>query len=775
MVYISLSEGTTPDTGSRTLYPEVQFSKYVLHFISSDTTLQAPADRTVTEGNTVSQQLHPGTWTISVKGYKEDRVLAEGEETVEVVADTPQNISIAVTRPSDGKGTFSYTLAYSDDFLSLPGAKGLLTLSRLEVVDAPIKQELSFSREGDMGSINCSSGFYILRITIDAGTDANLKTVVRTETVHIYPDEVTQGVYSFSQDDFMSLMLGGTVSISLDGVWCNRIYAYSDEGYEHLIGDTTVDASAKWLMPVESYEEASTIYFRGSFAKDPGLRLYVGNIPAPMDNKTDIVLGDSSMYRSLSSGWYESTLAEGTIHYYYFYADAGTPYSIKWNDSRDGSGKTGDIKVSAFWGDSQDLFTGADDGYTTPQLVNVQSSGYVILKVERGSRDGNYGIQVRSNAKTITQFSFTELGMNGLIDESEKTITLIMPYGTTDITNLIPVVTHTGVSYSPQGAQDFTSPQQYTVTAEDGTTQVYTVKVSGKAGVSISGPSLADETIPGFPTAPLSLSKNPSGTVSMSQTISISDTTYSQYQWYVNNHLKTADTNSSGRVLTLNPLEYSVGKHRVSLVVYKNGVPYSNEQTFTVTLLSETKAVTGFSFTSPQETGVIDEATKTITITVPFGTDITNLTPVVTHTGAAYSPPGAQDFTSPQQYTVTAEDGTTQVYTVTVKVSGKAGVSINGPSLVDETISGFPTAPLSLSKNPSGTVSMSQTISISDTTYSQYQWYVDNRLKTADTNSSGTSFTLNAAEYAIGMHTLVLIVYKNGIPYSQEQGFTISN
>jgi hypothetical protein len=455
MVYISLSEGTTPDTGSRTLYPDIQFSKYVLHFISSDINLQVP-DRTVTNGNTVSQQLPAGTWTISVKGYKEDIVLAEGEKTVEVEAEIPQNISIAVTRPSSGQGQFSYTLAYSDDFLSLPDAKGYLTLSRLEVADTPVKQDLNCSTGGDMGIIDRPSGFYILRITIDVGTGDQLKRVVRTETVHIYPDEITQGVYSFSQADFISLRLGGTVLISLDGVLCNRIYAYSDEGYENLIGEAPVDASGAWLMPVESYQEASTIYFRGSLAKDPRLRLEAGKIPAPIDNKIDIVLGDSSMYTSIASDtypvpWYENTLAEGTIHYYYFYADAGTTYTIGWDDSQEGSGRTGDIKVSASWGDKQDLFTDEDNGYTTPHTVNLASSGYVILKVERALRDGNYRIRIMSNAKAITEFSFKDLGINGLIDKTEKTIIVIMPYGT-DISSLTPVVTHIGAAYSPSGA-----------------------------------------------------------------------------------------------------------------------------------------------------------------------------------------------------------------------------------------------------------------------------------------------------------------------------------
>ena len=63
----------------------------------------------------------------------------------------------------------------------------------------------------------------------------------------------------------------------------------------------------------------------------------------------------------------------------------------------------------------------------------------------------------------------------------------------------------------------------------------------------------------------------------------------------------------------------------------------------------------------------------TITLQVPFGTDRTNLAPTYTVSpGATGSPPSgtARNFSTPQTYTVTAEDLTTKTYTVTV-VAGK--------------------------------------------------------------------------------------------------------
>ena len=64
----------------------------------------------------------------------------------------------------------------------------------------------------------------------------------------------------------------------------------------------------------------------------------------------------------------------------------------------------------------------------------------------------------------------------------------------------------------------------------------------------------------------------------------------------------------------------------------------------------------------------IDEAAKTVTLVLPNGTALTNLTPTLTvSSGATYTPTGAQDFSAPVTYTVTSEDkSATAAYTVTV-------------------------------------------------------------------------------------------------------------
>ncbi len=98
----------------------------------------------------------------------------------------------------------------------------------------------------------------------------------------------------------------------------------------------------------------------------------------------------------------------------------------------------------------------------------------------------------------------------------------------------------------------------------------------------------------------------------------------------------------------------------------------------TVTVASSSaKAITAFSFASLAATGTINEAAKTIALTVPYGTDVTALVATFTTTGVSMkvgstvqvSGTTPNNFTNPVSYVVTAADSSTATYTVTVTVA----------------------------------------------------------------------------------------------------------
>jgi hypothetical protein len=106
---------------------------------------------------------------------------------------------------------------------------------------------------------------------------------------------------------------------------------------------------------------------------------------------------------------------------------------------------------------------------------------------------------------------------------------------------------------------------------------------------------------------------------------------------------------------------------------------------------------------------VINEEAKTIALTVPFGTDVTALVPTIVHTGASVSPASGatQDFTSPVNYTVTAEDTSTQAYLVTVTVALSSDATLKTSSTVKgKTLLGLGTPDAALDSATGGTVTI---------------------------------------------------------------------
>ncbi|WP_165750484.1 Ig-like domain-containing protein [Cellulophaga sp. Z1A5H] len=105
-------------------------------------------------------------------------------------------------------------------------------------------------------------------------------------------------------------------------------------------------------------------------------------------------------------------------------------------------------------------------------------------------------------------------------------------------------------------------------------------------------------------------------------------------------------------------------------VIYTVTAQDQTIQEYTVTLTVEgndTKDITDFIIDGVD--GII--VGTNISVTLPEGTDVTALSPTVTHTGASINPTSgvAQDFTNPVEYAVTATDGTTKMYSVTVSLT----------------------------------------------------------------------------------------------------------
>lgn len=99
---------------------------------------------------------------------------------------------------------------------------------------------------------------------------------------------------------------------------------------------------------------------------------------------------------------------------------------------------------------------------------------------------------------------------------------------------------------------------------------------------------------------------------------------------------------------------------------------------------SSEKLITSFHLLlNPEVAGLVDETNYTVTIDVPYGTDVKNLTSsIVISPGATVLPAShiSQDFTNTVIYRVTAQDGSVQNYGVRVVVGAPPEVVVKKPN-----------------------------------------------------------------------------------------------
>lgn len=280
---------------------------------------------------------------------------------------------------------------------------------------------------------------------------------------------------------------------------------------------------------------------------------------------------------------------------------------------------------------------------------------------------------VTAGSRSITSYSLN--GTAGVITGTN--IAVEVPSGT-DVNSLVATYITTGASVAVGSVtqtngttpNNFTSPVTYTVTAANGLTKNYTVTVTvasvsakaitefsldGTAGV-ITGTDIAIEMPFGTDVDELVATFTTTGekvTVGTTQQTSGSS---------VNNF-------TSPVVYTVTAADGTTQDYKVTVTVASNSA----------------KAITAFSLDGTD--GVITGTS--IAVEMPSGTAVDELIATFTTTGEGVSVGStpqvsgqtANDFTSPVTYTVTAADGTTQNYTVTVTIElewvdvGAAGFS----------------------------------------------------------------------------------------------------
>ena len=284
----------------------------------------------------------------------------------------------------------------------------------------------------------------------------------------------------------------------------------------------------------------------------------------------------------------------------------------------------------------------------------------LILLISCGGSSNNN----LSSEKAITDFWIN--GTHGIINESQKTITVRLPYHSyTEASKLMAYFTTTGVKVSigsdikesGYGYTDFTNPVIYTVTAENGSSVRYTVTVR----IGSDAKSILYFSIEGTVGAINESNKTITVNMPLGSNVTALIATFVTTGLKVSVDSIIQNSGSTQHDFT-NPVIYTVTAEDKTSVQYTVTV---------VTGLSSAKSITAFSLIGIE--GIINETDKTIAVPITSDTDVSMLFATFTTTGARVNIINKQqisgvtpnNFTYPVFYTVIAEDGTSVNYQVT--------------------------------------------------------------------------------------------------------------
>jgi hypothetical protein len=344
---------------------------------------------------------------------------------------------------------------------------------------------------------------------------------------------------------------------------------------------------------------------------------------------------------------------------------------------------------------------------------------YTVTAEDRSVREYVVKVVLKETAgnseKQITGFYVTNPLIEGVIDESQGTIALTVPTGT-DLRFQQPEIYYRGVSISPLSGQpvDFSgadsNPVNYTVRARDNSSRTYKVwvffvpaptppvvtvpdskdeKVDIGAGTDGSGDYTVIVEFPVYIENPVITINYPGagntvniGSIDASKNVNLDSNIYLE-----NNYLQVNNNN----VFNYVPIQLDNGEYTYVLVV--NPPPEDTIPDSTPDDPDSAKAtIDGFYFANPAAVGTINQSAGTIDVTVPYGTNLSSLTPTICYTGkeiVGISGPSpvtgpATSFDTKVSYKVKARDGTTEkTYQVTVTKASE------DPLYAKATIDGF--------------------------------------------------------------------------------------
>ncbi len=252
-----------------------------------------------------------------------------------------------------------------------------------------------------------------------------------------------------------------------------------------------------------------------------------------------------------------------------------------------------------------------------------------------------------SARKDFLTFTFPSIGAAAIAGTN---ISITAPFGTV-VTSLAPTYTASLLaSGSPASAAagNFTTPQTYTVTAQDGSTKAYRVTVN--VVTASTNKDILTCTLPGNPA--VIAGTNITLTVPYGSAVTNLAPTYTVSALAAGAPVSGTTNNfTAPQTYTITAEDTSTKAYRVTVVISPAS---TNKDILTFGLPGNAATIVG----------------TNITLTVPGNQPATNLAPTYTISQFATASPlsgSTNNFVTPLTYTVTAQDGSTKNYLVTVQ------------------------------------------------------------------------------------------------------------
>lgn len=270
---------------------------------------------------------------------------------------------------------------------------------------------------------------------------------------------ITMTVYSSSKKRWLQLFINGTEGNANQRLWSSAgtdLTQTGPQSYTFTSSDLTLKDGKYYLH----FKDNNTEMKISGFTVVLTTGSYTGTTP-PAPKSSDATLKDLQIDGTTVSGFASATHAYSQLLPASY---TGTPVV---------TATPNDTKATAL----------------VTQATAIPGTASVLVTAEDGTTLTYTIAFTRAEENTPSITSFTVASVQASINQTDKTITATLPLSTS-LTALTPTIAGENIaSYTPQGAQDFSAPVQYTVISAAGKSVTYTVTLS------VEQPKSSDATL----------------------------------------------------------------------------------------------------------------------------------------------------------------------------------------------------------------------------------------------------------------------------------------